>query len=352
MHIIKYTICVRACLCARAWRGWTYICLVHKQALMKETNLFYEIIASSLQSGGNFHGELLIYQLCDLLCYLISSCRAWLELFTGRENHNKSFWIKRSNPAVSLMNLPKLSIWEWSPFDLFHPFHFFLSFFVRRARIIKALCRYSINLSRSDDPRRKPDLIPHTIKWNKRAKPCRRDARVQALYCTSARVVLLALSSSVILRYQTEIHGAETNSLFMGSDRDQHEYVQKVTSAIQIYRVITKAKSKVKRDNPAVASYPRESAKHLPFLGSTWATEEITGLWCLPEHIVAANRHLCRLLFPFMFAPDLIQHFVPMEICTFTSIFSKVSLLMQTDLLHSHRGRYWCIQHLKCQTDC
>lgn len=92
-----------------------------------------------------------------------------------------------------------------------------------------------------------------------------------------ARVVLLALSSSVILRYQTEIYGADTNSLFMGRDRDQREYVQKVPSAVQIYRLIVKAKSKVKRDSPAIAFYPRESAKHLLFLGSTRATEEITG---------------------------------------------------------------------------
>lgn len=60
--------------------------------------------------------------------------------------------------------------------------------------------------------------------------------------------MLLALSSSVALRYQTEIYGADTNSLFMGGDRDQHEYVQKVTSAVQIYRLIIRAKSKVKRE--------------------------------------------------------------------------------------------------------
>lgn len=87
----------------------------------------------------------------------------------------------------------------------------------------------------------------------------------------------LALSSGVVLRYQTEIYGADTNSLFMGGDRDQHEYVQKVTSAVQIYRLIITAESKVKRANPAIASYPRESAKHLLFLESTQTTEEITG---------------------------------------------------------------------------
>lgn len=52
---------------------------------------------------------------------------------------------------------------------------------------------------------------------------------------------------------------------------------KKVTSAVQIYRLIINAKSKVKRDNPAIASYPRESAKHLLFLGFPQATEEITG---------------------------------------------------------------------------
>lgn len=100
--------------------------------------------------------------------------------------------------------------------------------------------------------------------------------------CACACVVLLVLSSSVILRYQTEIHRADTNSLFMGRDRDQREYVQKVTSAVQIYRLIIKTKSKVKRDNPVIGSYSRESAKHLLFLGFCGATEEITGFWyCL-----------------------------------------------------------------------
>lgn len=91
-----------------------------------------------------------------------------------------------------------------------------------------------------------------------------------------ACMVLLALSSSVILRYQTEIHGADTNSLFTGRDRDQREYVQKVTSAVHIYRLIKKAKSKVKRANPVMASYPTESAKHLLFPGSTQDHSEVS----------------------------------------------------------------------------
>lgn len=168
------------------------------------------------------------------------------------------------------------------------------------------------------------------------------------IYCA----VLLALSSSVVLRYHTEIYGADTNSLFMGGDRDQHEYVQKLTSAVQIYRLIITAKSKVKRANPAIASYLRESAKHLLLLDSTQTMEEIPGCSCLSAPIVAASRHLCRLFFPFVFAPELIQHLVPMEICPFTSIFSETCLLMQTDLPRSHGRQYGRIQHLKCLTDC
>lgn len=53
----------------------------------------------------------------------------------------------------------------------------------------------------------------------------------------------------------------------MGRDRDQREDQQKVTSAVQIYRLIIKAKSKVKRDNSETASYQRESANNYSFLG-------------------------------------------------------------------------------------
>lgn len=47
----------------------------------------------------------------------------------------------------------------------------------------------------------------------------------------------------------------------MGRDRDQREYVQEVTSADLSYRVIIKAKSKVKRDNPAIASLSQGISK-------------------------------------------------------------------------------------------
>lgn len=76
---------------------------------------------------------------------------------------------------------------------------------------------------RSDGPRRKPELISHLRTWNKRAKPYRQGARVHVLCVCPCS----AVSSSVILRYQTEIHGADTNRLFMGRDRDPREYVQK-----------------------------------------------------------------------------------------------------------------------------
>lgn len=92
-------------------------------------------------------------------------------------------------------------------------------------------------------------------------------AECQFSRCVCASVVLLALSSSVFLRYQTGIDGADTNSLFMGRDRDQREDQQKVTSAVQIYRLIIKAKSKVKRDNSETTSYQRESANICSFLG-------------------------------------------------------------------------------------
>lgn len=92
-------------------------------------------------------------------------------------------------------------------------------------------------------------------------------AELQFSRCVCPSVVLLALSSSVILRYQTGIDGADTNSLFMGRHRDQHEDQQKVTSAVQIYRLIITAKSKVKRDNFETASYQRESANICSFLG-------------------------------------------------------------------------------------
>lgn len=93
-------------------------------------------------------------------------------------------------------------------------------------------------------------------------------AELQFSRCLCASVVLLALSSSVILRYQTGIDGADTNSLFMGREKDQCEDQQKVTSAVQIYRLIIKAKSKVKRDNSETASYQRESANICSFLGT------------------------------------------------------------------------------------
>lgn len=92
-------------------------------------------------------------------------------------------------------------------------------------------------------------------------------AELQFHHCVCASVVLLALSNSLSLRYQTGIDGADTNSLFMGRDRDQREDQQKVTSAVQIYRLIIKAKSKVKRDNSESASYQRVSANICSFLG-------------------------------------------------------------------------------------
>lgn len=51
-------------------------------------------------------------------------------------------------------------------------------------------------------------------------------AELQFSRCVCASVVLLALSS--ILRYQTGIDGADTNSLFMGRDRDHCEDQQKL----------------------------------------------------------------------------------------------------------------------------